>query len=312
VLIRDRSLLQRMIIFLIIGVTTMEAMGVGAYYYFTDYTQANAIFGPDFIDGSGRLGAMIGEPNWNAAEVAMALPFVMYAACKRMISSLAALVAVGILCWGLLLSASFTGFCAAMLAMGIMAVAGRMRPSPKVLMLAGLLVAGLYASGYQMPDIFAKRVGTALQTGNLDEAGTFDDRALLIAEAWSKAEHNAIIGMGVDQFRKSSVFGQPVHNMYMLQFSEGGILALAGWVALAGMLALIPLWRLGRNRLEASLSLSTIMVFQVFTMASPHMFARFWMVPVLIPLGLLLAPDGLPIGGRSFTPKRKAAVPAMH
>jgi O-antigen ligase len=195
-----------------------------------------------------------------------------------------------------MLAASFTGFCAAMMAMGAMAIAGRMYPSPKLLLLAALLVAGLFASGYQMPDIFAKRVAPALQEGSLDSAGTYDDRADLIVEAWKHAEHTAVIGMGVDEYRKFSSFGQPVHNMYMLELAEGGILALAGWLGIVGMLILIPLTKLGRHRIEASLCLAVIMVFLIFTIASPHMYARLWMVPVLLSLGIVVtAGDPLPL-----------------
>jgi hypothetical protein len=33
-----------------------------------------------------------------------------------------------------------------------------------------------------------------------------------------------------------------------------------------------------------------LFVFLLFTMASPHMFARFWVVTLMLPLGLILPP----------------------
>lgn len=311
VLIRDRGMLQRMVVILIISMVAMESLGI-AGYYILDYNQATAIFGGDFITGGKRLGSMVGDANWNSAMIAMTMPFIMYAAKTRLIPTVAAFAGVAVLFWALMLAASFTGFCAALLAMGAMAVAGRMRPSPKILILACALVVGLYFSGYQMPNIFAKRVAPALQTGNLDSAGTYDDRASLIVEAWQKAEQTVVVGMGVDQYRKFSAFGQPVHNMYMLQLVEGGVIALAGWLAICVTLVLIPLSRLKQYRLEAALCFSTIMVFQIFAMASPHMFARLWMVPVLVSVGLVLTADSPSVGGRQFTPKRKTAARGMH
>lgn len=313
VLIRDRATLRPLIITLIVAMVAMESVGIAGYYFLSGYEQATAIFGRDFITGGRRLGAMVGDANWNSAVIAMTLPFVMYAASQRMISSAAALIAATVLLWAIMLAASFTGFCAAMMAMGAMAVAGRMYPSPKLLVLAALLVAGLFASGYQMPDIFAKRVAPALQEGSLDSAGTYDDRADLIVEAWKHAEHTAIIGMGVDEYRKFSSFGQPVHNMYMLELAEGGILALAGWLGIVGMLILIPLTRLARHRLEASLCLAVIMVFLIFTIASPHMYARLWMVPVLLSLGIVVtAGDPLPLLSGRITRNRPRGTGQMY
>ena len=311
VLIRERTMLERMVVALIIGLTAMESLGILVYYTF-DHVQATETFGRDFLTGGQRLGAMVGDANWNSAVIAMALPFTMYAAIRRLIPPGAALVAAAVLCWALMLAASFTGFCAAMLSMSAMAVAAGIRPSPKILLLAGALIVGLYASGYQMPQIFAKRVALALQTGDLDSAGTYDDRADLLAEAWEHAEHTAIIGMGVDQYRKFSAHGQPVHNMYVLLLAEGGIVAVAGWIGVLLSLVFIPLSRLRRHRVEAALCLSTIMVFQVFTLASPHMYARLWMVPVFMSVGLVLTADRSPVGGRPVRRKGSTAQPRVR
>lgn len=311
VLIRDIGTINRLIVTLIIGMTAMESLGVLVYYTMDGFTQVNAIFGPDFITGGRRLGAMVGDANWNSAVIAMTLPFVIYAGVRRLIPAAAALACATMLMWALMLAASFTGFSAALLAVGVMAFLGRLRPSPKILLLAGILAVGLFASGYQMPDIFAKRVAPAFQSGDIEEAGTYDDRAELIAEAWGNAENTVIIGMGVDQFREFSPSGQPVHNMYMLELAEGGIVALMGWFGVVLSLTLIPFTRLRQHRLEASLSLAVIVVFQVFTMASPHMYARLWMVPVLLSLGTVLkAADASPFwagrSSQSVTPPRAA------
>lgn len=300
ILVRGQTGAHRLIVLLIIGMVMMESLGVAVYYIAPSFTEANAIFGPDFITGGKRLGAMVGDANWNGAVIAMTLPFVLYAGVRRLMPMAAALGAGAMLTWALMLAASFTGFCAALLALGVMCLIGRLRPSPQLLLALALLGGGLYASGYQMPEVFAKRVAPAFESGNLDQAGTYDDRAELIAEAWNNAEHTLIIGMGVDQFREFSPSGQPVHNMYMLQLAEGGVFAVAGWIGVCITLALIPLLRIRRNPLEAALSLAVIVVFQVFAMASPHMYARLWMVPVLLSVGLVINSPASPFwAGRS-------------
>src|SRR3546814_20595262 len=66
------------------------------------------------------------------------------------------------------------------------------------------VVAVLYMSGYQLPTVFQDRVAKALETGNLDDAGTFTDRAKLISDAWALSEHTIFAGLGVDRFRVRS------------------------------------------------------------------------------------------------------------
>src|SRR3546814_16493098 len=105
------------------------------------------------------------------------------------------------LLWGLVLSASFTGFIGAVGALAIFFVIGGIRPSPKIIALMAAVVAVLYMSGYQLPTVFQDRVANALETGNLDDAGTFTDRAKLISDAWALSEHTIFAGLGVDRFR---------------------------------------------------------------------------------------------------------------
>jgi O-antigen ligase len=291
-LIRDQRTLDRLVLAIVFGVVTMESVGIAAYCLLSGFRQANALFGPDFITGGRRLGSFVGDANWNSAVIAMALPFVLYAARRGLVKPFVALAAASILLWALMLAASFTGFSAAVLAGGIMMVAARVWPSPRMIAAVCLGLTLLVASGYQLPAIFEKRVAPALQTGNIDDAGTYQDRAALIAEAWVKAKDTVFVGMGVDQYRKFSAFQQPVHNMYMLELVEGGAPALAGWLGLVAILIALPLRRLQARRLEAALCLAVTAVFLTFSMASPHMYARLWTVPLLVSLGLVIVPRG--------------------
>src|SRR3546814_3333097 len=45
-------------------------------------------------------------------------------------------------------------------------------------------------------------------------------------------EDTMFVGIGVDQYRVVSPTQVPVHNMYLLLWAEGGLLALLGWMLL--------------------------------------------------------------------------------
>ena len=84
------------------------------------------------------------------------------------------------------------------------------------------VAAGLFiASGAPLPETFQERVGGAVGSGDLSQAGTFVNRSELIEEAWTFAEGNILIGMGVDRYRELSNHDNPVHNLYLLIWNEG-------------------------------------------------------------------------------------------
>lgn len=280
--------LQRLVLVLIAGVTTIETVGIAGYYLIGDYSATTALFGPDFLTGGRRLGSLVGDANWNGAVIAMTLPFVIYAVRVHLLGAAKGLVAGVILFWGVMLSASFTAFSATAISVVISMVVGRSLPSMRVV--AGFCAIGvlLALSGYDPPDIFEKRVAPALESGSLDDAGTFTDRMGLMEEAWLKAEDTMIIGLGADQYREFSSESQPVHNTYLLLWTEGGFVAMVAWILMMMILLIVPLSTMRGHRLESSLSMSVIVVFLINTMASPHMYHRLWIVPVLLAIGIAL------------------------
>src|SRR3546814_947975 len=137
------------------------------------------------------------------------------------------------------------------------------------------VVAVLYMSGYQLPTVFQDRVAKALETGNLDDAGTFTDRAKLISDEWALSEHTIFAGLGVDRLRVWHSSGQHVHNMYLLILTEGGVAALIGCLIIILVLLVLPLPVLLRQRTERALCYAVLFVFLFFTMARSNIFARF-------------------------------------
>ncbi|MCF8708242.1 O-antigen ligase family protein [Rhizorhapis sp. SPR117] len=284
---QDRQRIISLIKVFIVSVTLIEVVGVITVYSLS-FTDANALWGPEFMAGNGRLGSFAGESNWNGLLIASTLPILAYAIRTHLFPLIVSVPSMIILLWALTLSASFTGFTSALCAMTIFLVVSRTRPSPRIVAVVVMVVTALYLGGYQMPEVFQKRVAGAYETGQLDEAGTFTDRARLMADAWKMADDTTFTGVGVSRFREIHPSGQPVHNMYLLVWNEGGLPALIGWIMMVLILIVLPLPVLRRHPAEAAVCCGVIFVFLAYTMASPHMFGRFWMVPLMLPLGLIL------------------------
>src|SRR3546814_1303239 len=88
----------------------MEAFGAAIFYGYEASYQEYQKISENFITGGGRLGAFVGQPNWNAAVIAMALPFAFYLRARGQLSLISVYVTGADLALGLVLSAPFTGF----------------------------------------------------------------------------------------------------------------------------------------------------------------------------------------------------------
>src|SRR3546814_4172874 len=86
---------------------------------------------------------------------------VAYAMRTRLLPLVLAVPILVMLLWGLVLSASFTGFIGAIGALAIFFVVGGIRPSPKIIALMAAVVAVLYMSGYQLPTVFRSEEHTS-------------------------------------------------------------------------------------------------------------------------------------------------------
>lgn len=266
-----------------IGTLLSEMIGILAINLFS-YGQTSALLGTKFITGSERLGALAGEANWNGAVIAFSAPMLIYSLHKRLIGWIPALVCGGILAWGLLLSASFTGFSATLLSTSVTLVLVGWRQMVRLALVLGLAGALFVASGAPLPATFEKRVAGAITSGDLNQAGTFAGRAELIKEAWTMAEDTTLVGLGVDRFREESLHGAPVHQLYLLIWTEGGFVAFLGLLSLLGVLALLTFNAVRIDRAAGAMAAGVLVVFLVYTNTSAHMYARLWLMPVMVAL----------------------------
>lgn len=273
------------------GVFAMNLFG--AYIWFTytgSFEEARSLLGIDFLSGGRRLGAFTADANWNGAVLAMAVPAAFYLRAKKEIGNVLLLLWLAVLLLGVILTASFTAFIGCSAAVLTFMAVGGIRPSLRTTLLlvaGGALLALLYfENGGGLPKIFVDRVGNAIDRGDISEAGTFEGRMALIREAWGMVESHMLVGVGADQYREISIYKAPVHNMYLLLWAEGGLIAMFGWVLMMAVLLAAAIRAYPRDRLATALTLSTTTTFLIATTASPHMYARLWSVPVLIALAI--------------------------
>ena len=283
---QERRITQLLPVFFVLGTTLSEAIGITATFFFTMQDTIDYL-GDGFITGNQRLGSMAGQPNPNGAVIAFSMPMLIYTLIKGSMPKLLGLVCGVTLLWGLMLSASFTGFFASMTAIGITLALIGIRHLVRLGLVIAVAAGLFFASGAPLPKAFQERVGGAVETGDISQAGTFLNRSELIAEAWGFAEDTAVIGMGVDRYRELSHHDNPVHNLYLLIWNEGGAVAFLGLVGLLAMLCIFAVGGLRRSREAGGMACAVVIVFLIYTASYPHMYSRMWMVPVFTALGVI-------------------------
>jgi O-antigen ligase len=291
---------HRLVVALLVGIVAMETVGIVVYFTYTgSFEEARRMLGLDFLSGGGRLGAFATDANWNGAAIAMALPFAYFLAGKGLIKARLLIVVLGILLCALLLTASATAFGSVLVGIVIFAVAGAVRPRVWAMVAAIALIGVAAESQFGLPRVFEKRVGSALENGDITEAGTFGGRVALIKDAWNLVNDHMLVGVGVDQHRVVSKLRAPVHNMYLLIWVEGGLLALIGWLGMIAVAVITAFIACRDDRLAGALALSVLATFVLFSTASPHMYARLWATPAL--LAIAIARNAAPLTGARAT-----------
>lgn len=272
---------------LLCGVVAMEAFGIAIYFLYPASFEEYQRFGLEFISGSRRLGVFLTDANWNGAYLAMSLPFVSYLYAKRLIVGWQAAIAAAVMIEGLLLAASVTALVCATASAAALIVIGGMKVPRLAVATAGLVLLAFFAAGQGLPEAFSTRVAPAIVSGDLAAAGTYAGRLDLIREALVIAEDTSLIGLGVDGYREVSASLAPVHNIYLLLWCEGGLIALAGWLLLLIVLFCAAAHVYRRDRMTAALGLSVLTTLIVSSMASPHMYARLWVVPLFVAMAFV-------------------------
>lgn len=289
----------RRILALIAGTVALDVHGI-ATFLTVGYTPDSRT-----VTGGLRLATLVGNANLAGCLNAMMMVNVLWLRSIGRMSFAMLVICFGVMVWALVLTSSNTALIAAVLGVASFTVLNfQPRQFLKMLPIFVLPVALLFAGGTDyLPATFQRRVLTALNSGDLSEAGTFVDRTKLMLEAWNviNAKQITLLGIGADQFRVLSVQGAPVHNAFLILWVEGGLLSLAGWLILSGLG--VVLWAaalrrgVARNGREAVFA--NFVVFAIVSGASPHLYARLWFTAILLAMQptliALLKPRARPV-----------------
>ncbi|MBX7483369.1 hypothetical protein [Qipengyuania qiaonensis] len=275
--------LQHCVVFYVLGVTFSQAVGNIANIFF-DYADTAPYLGNNFITGMGRLGAFSGNANNNSAMAGFALVFLFYVVSHRLMNPLLSLVCAVFLLWGLLSSASFGGFVICLSASALVMLVRW--PQKAIFALLAVVAFGVFyiSSGLPLPAPFEQRVLGALSGGGLEEAGTFTGRMELAEEAWRIAGDTLVIGLGADSFRVISMHQAPVHVFPLLLLTEAGLLGLVAFVGLLGLMWFQALSGMSKDPNRGIICVGVLLIFSLFTLTVPHMYARLWLAPVFLAL----------------------------
>ncbi|WP_145312570.1 O-antigen ligase family protein [Sinorhizobium medicae] len=249
--------------------------------------------GKGIVTGGKRLATVLRNPNLAAAMNALTLPILLFFWSTGRAKSYLAIPALAIIIVTVVLTSSNSGLFSTALCLAVfIALVSTPRLLLRLALGLSIVVGGaaLFGSKEMLPKTFQTRVLGALSSGDISEAGTFLSRAALMEEALHiiSEEQIKIIGLGADQFRERSVQSAPVHNLYLLLWVEGGLLALIGWLLFSGVGVLLSLaiLRVRGDKRALAAVITTILVFLVIALFNPHMYARYWTMPVLLCFGL--------------------------
>jgi hypothetical protein len=297
----DESIVDTFIKTFVLGTVCLNIYGLAVYFIGTDETFR-------FVSGSGRLSSFMGTPNANANVIALTLPLILYlwfAGKCRLVYVLSSLT---ILAYALVATSSVGGLLWSLAGVAVfiaLTINRRVLVGLAICVAIAIPMLGKYGSSV-LPETFQARVLGAAQSGDMAQAGTFSYRMGLIHEALEMVENRLLVAIGADQHRAQSGFGDPVHDVYLLLWAEGGLPTLIGWLMLPQIIVLTALWVFARpsGRLIAATALAVVAVFLLVATGTTHMYGRFWVVPLHLCMALLM----VAWAGRRRLPPRAAAV----
>jgi len=246
-----------------------------------------------FVTANGRMMSLVESPNHCAALIALTLPMLLWLIGNGCFPRTVGWLISGVLIYGALLTASNSGLFAMIYGIGIYClVTNSWRQN--AIGLGGALTVFISALTWArefLPHAFQTRVLQALESGDIDKAGTISNRMDLIIESLELTNSNILLGLGADQYRLVSYFGAPVHNAYLLIWTEGGLIAFLGFLLIicAGLVTVVPTLGMPGRLLTATCTFSTVTLFAALVNSTPHVYGRFWITPVLLSIALVLA-----------------------
>jgi hypothetical protein len=239
-----------------------------------------------FVSGNGRYLGFVERENECAALIALSAPLLLWLGFSRKLPWYTVTALLVLDAYAIMLTGSNTGLFALVYAVAcFLSIAVTWRQGIVALACASLLFVSLTTWGRDFtPAIFQTRVLGALESGDIDEAGTFSGRVDLIDEAIGHADDSIFVGIGADSYREVSRYGAPVHNTYLLLWVEAGFFGMLGFITvlIGGLVPGIVAFRRPGGRLDSICALTSVSLFALLLNAFPHMYGRFFVVPILL------------------------------
>jgi O-antigen ligase len=285
VLVRqNREEMHKLIMFFLLGILTIDVHGIITFYA-VGYTPESIV-----VTGSLRLSTLLASANLAAVINALAIPLLLYCWAIGRLNGFIGAGLTAIVLLVVILAGSNSGLLAAVCSVGIFGLCILNRSLLiRVAAIGGTAaIAFALAGGADLlPQAFQERVLPALMSGDISEAGTFVSRKELMAEAIELILQKQVLfmGIGADQFRLWSEMKTPVHNLYLLLWTEGGLFALLAWLGFSIIALLVALLSVTDRYIRATI-IATVVTFLVVAMANAHMYARYWFAPLVLSLGL--------------------------
>ena len=281
----DESIVDTFIKTFVLGTVCLNAYGLVIFFLGEDETFR-------FVSGSGRLASFMGNPNANANIIALTLPLILYLWFAGKWRFVYVLGSLAVLAYALIATSSVGGLLWSMAGVAVfiaLTINWRVLVGLAICVAIAIPLLDNYGPSI-LPEAFQARVLSAAQSGDMAQAGTFSYRMHLIHEALDMVQDRLLVGIGADQYRAQSGFGDPVHDMYLLLWAEGGLPALIGWLMLPQIIILTALWAFARpsGRLIAATALAVAAVFLLVATGTTHMYGRFWVVPLHLCMALLM------------------------
>ncbi len=268
---------------LIVSITFVMVFGAYIVHFVEDA-------GPRLLSYNGRMRSLIERENECATLAAIAIILTLGLYYLKEIKAIWLVICLPALYYGVILTGSNSGLLISTLGTIIIVFLCGTRRSI-VITLVGFLIAlfsMLEFGQYFLPEVFQDRVLGALVDGDISEAGTFDGRYFLIQEALHVAQDTLFLGLGAEQYRTVSDHGAPVHSMYLLALTEGGLISLLGLVGfiLTGIYLAWLAFASNGSRKVPAITLTILMVYSVMLNMFPAFYPRFWNVPLILALSL--------------------------
>jgi hypothetical protein len=243
-------------------------------------------FDPSMVyTGSGRFTSFLENPGVLSKLISLTVPILLWVFLSKKINFIYLILSFVVYFAGLILSSSFAGFISTFLSIFVFLMLNK-KSFNLTLIVSGTFFVLLSISNVEswpFPEVFQKRIIPIVAGySDISDAGSYSLRIELFEEAENQIINSPLIGRGTDQHRGFN----KVHSTPILLWVEGGFLSILGWIGinlLVFMLSLFSLKRQGRNK-DGALCLSVFLTFCFVSFTYPHLYSRYWVIPLCITL----------------------------